>query len=33
MQKDPDGIWRGTGLRDGVSVSVYCDYQGNVGAS
>ena len=33
LTKDQDGIWRGTGMRDGASVSVYCDYQGNVGAS
>lgn len=33
LKKDSDGIWRGTGMRDGASVPVYCDYQGNVGAS
>jgi hypothetical protein len=33
LKKDRDGIWRGTGMRDGASVPVYCDYQGNVGAS
>lgn len=33
LKKDQDGIWRGTGMRDGASVPVYCDYQGNVGAS
>ena len=33
LKKDTDGIWRGTGMRDGASVSVYCDYQGNVGAA
>ena len=33
LKKDQDGIWRGTGMRDGTSVPVYCDYQGNVGAS
>ena len=33
LKKDQDGIWRGTGMRGGTSVPVYCDYQGNVGAS
>ncbi len=33
LKKDPDGIWRGTGMRGGAMVPVYCDYQGNVGAS
>jgi hypothetical protein len=33
LKKDADGIWRGTGMRDGAPVPVYCDYQGNVGAS
>lgn len=33
LKKDRDGIWRGTGMRDGAAVPVYCDYQGNVGAS
>ena len=33
LKKDQDGIWRGTGMRGGASVPVYCDYQGNVGAS
>ena len=33
LKKDQDGIWRGTGMRSGASVPVYCDYQGNVGAS
>lgn len=33
LQKDGDGVWRGTAMRDGTSVPVYCDYQGNVGAS
>jgi len=33
LKKDDDGIWRGTGMREGASVQVYCDYQGNVGAS
>ncbi len=33
LKKDRDGIWRGTGMRSGAPVPVYCDYQGNVGAS
>lgn len=33
LKKDGDGIWRGQAMRDGTSVSVFCDYQGNVGAS
>lgn len=33
LKKDNDGIWRGKGMRNGASVDVYCDYQGNVGAS
>ena len=33
LKKDDDGIWRGQAMKDGASVSVFCDYQGNVGAS
>ena len=33
LKKDDDGIWRGQAMRGGSSVSVFCDYQGNVGAS
>ena len=33
LKKDADGIWRGKAMRSGASVDVYCDYQGNVGAS
>ncbi len=33
LKKDQDGIWRGTGMKGGAAVPVYCDYQGNVGAS
>ena len=33
LKKDADGIWRGKAMRGGASVDVYCDYQGNVGAS
>jgi len=33
LQKDRDGVWRGKATRNGASVDVYCDYQGNVGAS
>ena len=32
LRKDQDGIWRGKAMKNGQSVSVYCDYQGNVGA-
>lgn len=32
LQKDRDGVWRGKGMRDGATVGVFCDYQGNVGA-
>ena len=32
LRKDRDGIWRGKGMKDGQSVDVYCDYQGNVGS-
>ncbi len=33
LQKDRDGVWRGKAMRNGAPVNVYCDYQGNVGAS
>lgn len=33
LQKDRNGVWRGKAMRDGAPVSVFCDYQGNVGAS
>lgn len=33
LEKDRDGIWRGSAVRNGTPVPVYCDYQGNVGAS
>ena len=33
LQKDRSGIWRGKAMRNGAQVGVYCDYQGNVGAS
>ncbi len=32
LQKDRNGVWRGKALRNGATVNVYCDYQGNVGA-
>ena len=32
LRKDRNGIWRGKAMKDGQSVNVYCDYQGNVGA-
>ena len=33
LKKEDDGIWRGQAVRGGTSVPVFCDYQGNVGAS
>ena len=33
LQKDKNGVWRGKAMRNGAPVSVYCDFQGNVGAS
>ena len=33
LTKDQNGIWRGKAMRGGQSVSVFCDYQGNVGGS
>lgn len=33
LKKGDDGIWRGQAMKGGASVSVFCDYQGNVGAS
>src|SRR3954447_3651538 len=30
LKKDDDGIWRGTGTRNGQQVAVALDYQGNV---
>ena len=33
LQKDRNGVWRGKAMRDGAAVKVYCDFQGNVGAS
>ena len=32
LQKGRDGIWRGKAIQNGTAVSVYCDYQGNIGA-
>ncbi len=31
LTKDADGVWRGTGMKDGQSVQVWLDYKGNVG--
>jgi protein CpxP len=31
LKKDGDGIWRGTGMKDGSSAGVWLDYKGNVG--
>lgn len=33
LAKDADGIWRGTGMQNGKSVSVALDYQGNIFAN
>ncbi len=30
LQKDKDGVWRGTATKEGKSVSVALDYRGNV---
>ena len=30
LMKDADGIWRGTGIRDGQSVAVSLDFKGDV---
>lgn len=32
LQKDRDGVWRGTAYKDGKPVQVSVDYQGNVNA-
>ena len=32
LQKDQDGVWRGTAYKDGKPVQVSVDYQGNVNA-
>ena len=31
LTKDADGVWRGTGTKDGQPVQVWLDYKGNVG--
>ena len=33
LQKDADGVWRGKALKDGKSVNVSLDFQGNVSAN
>jgi putative membrane protein len=30
LQKDADGVWRGKAVKNGASVSVGLDFQGNV---
>jgi hypothetical protein len=30
LKKDDDGVWRGKAMKDGKSVDVSLDYQGNV---
>ncbi|HLY07309.1 MAG TPA: hypothetical protein VKR31_16305 [Rhizomicrobium sp.] len=32
LQKDQAGVWRGTAMKDGKSMQVSVDYQGNVNA-
>ena len=32
LRKDPAGVWRGTAMKDGKSMQVSVDYQGNVNA-
>jgi hypothetical protein len=31
LKKDANGIWRGTGTKDGAAVHVWLDYKGNIG--
>ncbi len=31
LKKDNNGVWRGTGMKDGQQVHVWLDYKGNVG--
>lgn len=31
LRKDSNGVWRGTGMKDGASVQVWLDYKGNAG--
>lgn len=33
LKKDPDGIWRGSAMKNGQQVSVWLDYTGKVGQS
>ncbi len=33
LTKDQKGVWHGKALKNGATVRVYCDYQGNVGKS
>jgi putative membrane protein len=32
LQKDANGVWRGTAQKDGRTQQVWVDYKGNVGA-
>jgi hypothetical protein len=32
LRKDDQGVWRGTAMKDGKSVTVSVDFQGNVTA-
>ncbi len=31
LKKDGNGVWRGTGMKDGASTGVWLDYKGNMG--
>lgn len=31
LAKDPDGVWRGTAMKNGAPVRVWMDYKGSVG--
>ena len=33
LRKDAEGVWRGTGKKNGATANVWLDYKGNVGAS
>jgi hypothetical protein len=33
LKKDDNGVWRGTGKKDGAATSVWLDYKGNTGST
>jgi hypothetical protein len=33
LKKDDNGVWRGTGKKDGAATSVWLDYKGNTGTT